>query len=136
MNENYGKLVINVFTLNNQKKLLGLNWKKENQEEQSSDSDEGLLIPGSSLKIQKRDLWRTKAQAPTVPPKDLETNLKSQHQFLMDVILKGNKMQYPSMDPSAMVNFYYSGWSKEAGQKRYLIKLHSLFIKLIKYYKL
>jgi hypothetical protein len=42
-----------------------------------------------------------------VPPKDLETNLKSQHQFLMDVILKGNKMQYPSMDPNAMVLFLY-----------------------------
>lgn len=50
MNDFFGKLIIS-------NELLGLNWSKElvNQED-SDDSADGLLIPGSNVKILKKDL--------------------------------------------------------------------------------
>ncbi len=83
--------------------MLGVSWQKFLDDE---DSEEGLLIPGASFKLLKKDIQAKlqKPKGPHNPPKDVGDDLKQQHQFLMDVLLKNDKNYYPSMDPCSMVN--------------------------------
>ena len=48
MNELFGKLVINVFLIILKNELFNISWLKEKENsDNSDDSEEGLLIPGS-----------------------------------------------------------------------------------------
>lgn len=44
-------------------------------------------------------------KAPTVPPKDIGNDIKSQHEFLMSMLSNPEKTYYPSMDPLSQVAF-------------------------------